>query len=139
KGKNGQPTDLIVLNFLKTRSTKRFDSIYLSYCETTKGLVVADPDMISDVIQSRKTKADIPQLLGFLRSYLTEPISNQTLITELAEEFDCSSKSIRNRLKEIMDKQFPIKNLQDTLCYLTKNRNGKEMFYSLSPINGTLE
>lgn len=139
KGKNGKPTDLIALNFLKTRSTKRFESMYLKYCNETKGLVIADHSSIADVIQSRQLKAEIPELMEFLIENLSEPTPNKTLIEMLSTEFDCSSKIIRRRLKDILDKQLELTDEQNNRFQLTKKQQGKEIIYALQALNGKME
>ncbi|WP_040252381.1 toprim domain-containing protein [Psychroserpens mesophilus] len=138
KGKNGKPTDLILLNFLKARSTKRFEPIYLMYCEKSNGLFLADSDQIKDVIHSRHLKAEIDSVIKFLEENLNEPISSGDLLALLSREFDCSDKIIRTRLKEIVETKIQIvKN--KTPNNLFKIKQGKEMIYSLEPINNSTE
>jgi hypothetical protein len=135
KGKNGKPTDLITLNFLKARSTKRIESIYLEYCDKSNGLVLADENRITDVIQSRQLKAEIPEVISFLEEFLLKPTSNSDLLDMLSKEFDCSTKIIRGRLKEIYENKNEIIDKNNISSYLNKSKQGKEIYYSLQPIS----
>ncbi len=139
KGKNGQPTDLIALNFLKTRSTKRYDSIYLRYCNDAKGLVLADANDIAEVMQSRHLKAEIGEISAFLKEYLKVPTPNKVLVDILTDEFDCSSKIIRTRLKELCESKTILQNHLEQDCILTKTPQGKEIIYELQVQGGTVE
>lgn len=129
KGKNGKASDLIALNFLKTRSTKRFESMYLRYCELSHGLVQAEPDAINEVMQSRQMKAEVPEIIEYLQHYIKEPVSSKTLLNDIADEFQCSTKIARTRLKEICEQYIHLKNHLNELCHLEKAQIGKEVFY----------
>ena len=86
KGKDNKPTDLILLNYLKTRSTRRYESIYLEYCEESNGLVLADPKHIEDVMLSRQLKASIDDVIALLGGHLDEPTASTDLLKHLSNE-----------------------------------------------------
>jgi hypothetical protein len=129
KGKNGKSSDLIVLNFLKTRSTKRLEPLFMVYCNQYHGLVQASPDAVAEMVQSRQLKAEIPEMVEYLQNYISEAVSSRVLLNDIADEFQCSTKIARTRLKEICEQYIHLKNQQGELCHLEKVQLGKEVFY----------
>lgn len=133
-GKNGQPSDIIAINFLKARSTRKLDPIYIQYCSKEKGLVIADPSDIADVVQSRQLKASIEDIIEFLPTILTEPLSNQDLMGILTKEFGCSTKIVRERLTDLHKSGSIFNNQYKEPCRLNKSKKGKEIMYELVPV-----
>ncbi|WP_299244113.1 toprim domain-containing protein [uncultured Aquimarina sp.] len=134
KDSNRRPTDLIVLNILKLRGGKRPEAFYMRYCEQSNGLVEADEDFIDESARSRRTKADIFEIQQQISKMLRSSIQSRTLVEELASFFDCSERTIRERLQECIDKRIPIANGKGIPSVLQKKKEGKEVFYSLIPI-----
>ncbi|WP_438710258.1 hypothetical protein ACSTS3_14390 [Aquimarina muelleri] len=134
KDSNRRPTDLIVLNILKFRGGKRPEPFYMKYCEQTNGLVEADADHIEESARSRRTKADLFEIQQQISRLLRSSIQGRTLVEELAAYFDCSERTIRERLQECIDKRAPIANGKGIPSILQKKKEGKEVFYSLAPI-----
>ncbi|GGX33834.1 toprim domain-containing protein [Aquimarina muelleri] len=134
KDSNRRPTDLIVLNILKFRGGKRPEPFYMKYCEQTNGLVEADADHIYESARSRRTKADLFEIQQQISRLLRSSIQGRTLVEELAAYFDCSERTIRERLQECIDKRAPIANGKGIPSVLQKKKEGKEVFYSLAPI-----
>ncbi len=133
KDKNGNTNDLIKISVLKLRNDKRPEPIYCMYSEDAKGLVIADENMIQNSIHSRKTKADLFEVQHYLSKHLIQSTPSKCIIDELSANFDCSTKVIRERLKEFTDKVYHIPNAKETPCWLTKIQKGKEVFYELVP------
>ncbi len=134
KDSNKRPTDLITMNVLKLRGSKRPESFYMKYCEQNKGLVEADADLIDDSARSRRTKADLFEIQQQISKLLRSSIQSRTLVDELTLYFDCSERTIRERLQECIDKRIPIPNGKGVPSVLQKKKEGKEVFYSLTPI-----
>ncbi|MBG6131765.1 hypothetical protein IWQ47_003493 [Aquimarina sp. EL_43] len=134
KDSNRRPTDLIVLNILKFRGGRRPEPFYIKYCEQTNGLVEADADLIDESARSRRTKADLFEIQQQISRLLRSSIQGKTLVEELASYFDCSERTIRERLQECIDKRIPIPNGKGIPSVLQKKKEGKEVFYSLAPI-----
>lgn len=132
KGEGNQPSDLISLNFLKCRSTRKHDSIYLAYSQEHNGLVLADPDLVSETAHSRQLKAPLDEVKSYIFDYLEDgPAKGSDLIDGLKQEFACSDKVIRNRLKELVECETVIKTTNDSFYYLFKEMISKENWYSL--------
>lgn len=134
KGKNGKPTELILLNFLKTRTTKRLESIHLKYCLEKNGLIIASESFVNETIQSRRQKAEINEIIKSLEQLLIESMPNRQLIELLRKQFQCSDKLIRERLKEIINEKKQLINQKNKHCLLNSIRRGKETYYNLTPI-----
>tara|TARA_R110001592_G_scaffold237306_11_gene496368 strand:+ start:23995 stop:26103 length:2109 start_codon:yes stop_codon:yes gene_type:complete len=134
KGPNNQPSDIIALNFLKARSTKKFDSIHFRFCQEAKGLVLAESYELEGLKTSRQTKAEIPEVMAFLSKELTSSFSTKDLTSLISDEFFCSTKIAGERLKHLIDGQHYIENSIGQKCTLTKKSKGKEMMYNLTPL-----
>ncbi|MDX2359560.1 MAG: bifunctional DNA primase/helicase [Crocinitomicaceae bacterium] len=128
--KSNQPTELLKVNFLKTRASKKLAPVYLKFCEHTKGLVHAEENDINDVVRSRQVKADIHKVIKYLEDNYQKKIQGVELIQDLVEEFVCSDKIIRERLKEIIDNEFVIQPKNELPKKLVKIKEGKNIFYA---------
>lgn len=134
KGKNGEVTELICVKYLKCRSTKKHEPFYLEYSDHLKGLILADDTAIDDLRQSRKQKASLAELSAFLQNSLAQATPSSELVTILATYFDCSSRIIRDRLKELITTKYDIITDSGIVCHLHKRKVKKEVFYELKPI-----
>ncbi len=134
KDNHKKPTDLIMLNVLKFRGGKRPETFHIHYCEQANELVEADADLIDNAARSRRTKADLFEIQQQVSRLLRGAIQSRTLVEELTAHFDCSERTIRERLQECIDKRIPILNGKGVSSVLEKKKEGKEVFYCLSPI-----
>lgn len=134
KDSNRRPTSLIALNILKLRSGKRPESFYMRYCEEANGLVEADADFVDEAAQSRRVKADIFEVQHQISKLMRGSIQGRTLVDELAVHFGCSERTIRERLQECIDRRIPIPNGKGAPSILQKTKEGKEVYYNLTPI-----
>lgn len=104
KDGSGNDTDLVKLRFIKTRRAKKPQPVYLQYSPDANGLVLADPETIKDVLNERRQKADVDlvrELIENLFADATE-ITQQDMIGEITDEFECSKNTARDRIKEIV-------------------------------------
>ena len=115
-------TELIRLNFLHCRSTRKLDSIYLKYSEEEKGLVIASGEEVNEIKHQKQEKASIPEIQSFIIANYSvdDTISKKDLIAQLTEYFECGIRTIEERLKELIE-----------LGALSKESKGKEVFYRM--------
>lgn len=114
-------TELIRLKFLYCRNTKKLDTIFLRYSEALEGLIAASEKEFDDVKHQKQTKANIPEVQAWLKENLGGEITKKTLISNLKQAFDCGERTIEDRLKELLDSEF-----------LIKESKGKEVLYRLA-------
>jgi hypothetical protein len=119
-GKNND-TELLRLKFLHCRSTRKLDTIYMQYSEEEKGLVIASGETVNQVKHQKQEKASIPILQEWLMDNLQEETSKTALTSTLIDAFDCGERTIEERLKELVDNNFLIKEMK-----------GKHAFYQLA-------
>lgn len=124
-------TDLIKVNFLKCRSSKKHDPFFVQYSNEEKGLVMADLNTIRDTIDARNQKAALETTLELIAAFLSEPMPRKLLIEKLSEELDCKERTIETRLKTIQNNACIIsaEGRKMVLCKKTENR---EIIYYLS-------
>lgn len=132
-GANNQPSDLICLKALKSRSTKKIEPLFLKYCEKTHGLITASTKDIQATIDSRSIKAEIEDVILFLSKELKEPLASKQLLSLLTDEFGCSQKIARERLKKLIEGKHWITNQYHQKCVLFKYSKGNERIYKLQP------
>ena len=120
KDSKGNDTDLIRLKCLHARSTKKLDPIYLEYSEEAKGLVLASGDFVAERLAQKKGKATLPEVEKWLEENLGDGLTKEHLQNNLTEYFECSKRTIEDRLSELINKGF-----------LNKDKQGREVFYKL--------
>ena len=136
KGKNNKDTELIELKFLKIRSAKRPESIFLRYDDLTNGLVLANPQLVNKIMASRKEVADIDMVMDELAGLLRPSLDQRTLLKHLKASFNCSENTLKERLQEIVNQQLEITNENQRPCTLhIKSANGKATLYELQEID----
>lgn len=104
KDGQGNDTDLIRLKFLHSRNTKRLEPIYLVYDDETKGLILASKEYTDEKLALKQTKAGINDISNWLRENLQTEMSKADLVEQLMIAFDCSSRTIEDRVKELVSK-----------------------------------
>lgn len=120
KDNKGNDTDLIRLKFLHSRNTKRLDPIYVQYSEESRGLVLANPDFVSERLSLKKSKAQIVDIQNWLTDNLKEDKSKKDLVSMIMAEFSCSLRTVEDRLKELNEGGF-----------IERYMVGKRAFYKL--------
>jgi len=131
QAKNGDLSDLIRVKFLKCRNTKRPEVFHLEFDEELKQLVEAPSDRINEIIEKRVQSASFPEMLNKLKIHLSKPTPLNELVELLKIDFDCGEKTIRNRLKVIIDTKKIIINSLGNKCLLIKEKEGNKQLYSL--------
>lgn len=134
--KDGQhrDTDLVKVAYLKTRVGRKPDPVYMQYCAQSKGLILADRDLISEVSDSRRTKASTQEVMEELKEVLTEPMPRQDLIAQLVFKLGCGTRTVIDRLKTITDGSITLLNRAGNQCRLMTSKQGVKVVYGLEPL-----
>lgn len=135
KDANLNDTDLIRVKYLKCRSTAKHFPFYIKYKKESNGLVLADDLEVSNLKNSRKQKANLDEVVEIIVMHLGEGIelSRKDLIDKICEELSISTRTVENRLTEILKLEIDIFNGIGQSCKLVKKSNMKTMFYKLVP------
>jgi hypothetical protein len=140
KDSNQNDTEIIRVKYLKCRSTARHTPFHIKYCNDSKGLVLANPNEISGVINSRKHKASNEDMIEFVEMYLgdSSKMARTNLLEKLEVDFKASQKTIENRIKELMCSDSEMLNDKGEVCKLLKDRDkdkkDKVIYYWLEPV-----
>ncbi|WP_435356138.1 hypothetical protein [Emticicia sp. SJ17W-69] len=131
-GKN-QDTELIKLKFLKIRSAKRAEPLYLVYSDIAKGLILADKELVRQKTAERRQVADVEMVAEKIGDIFKEATMPQKeLIEILKTEFECSDNTLKERLKDIEEQQIEITNIRSEPCTIkTHSAPGKATYYEL--------
>lgn len=95
--------DLIKVTYRKCRNSKRFEPFYLVYSKEERTLVEADADQIRASANNKVTKAKIEEVKQFIYDNIKQEIPKADLLKKLKGHFDCGSRTIGDRLKQILD------------------------------------
>jgi len=130
-------TNIVKVKFIKCRSTKRHQLFYMKYCEQVHGLVIAEPNEVSELFNSRKHKAANEDIIDHLEMYLGDgcEMKRIDLLDKLCTDFQAKQRTIEARIKEIMETENgTISNAKGEPCNLQKVQRSKEVFYFLKPL-----
>ena len=135
KDANQNDTDIIRVKYLKCRSTARHTPFYIKYSIEAKGLVLADANEVSGVINTRKHKARNEDMTEFIEMYLGDgaTLTRVELLDKLCKDFKASQRTIESRITEIMSSTIEIFNEQGQGCKLSKETKEKTVYYKLIP------
>lgn len=138
KDGNNNDTDILKVKFIKCRSTKRHQPFYVKYGQEERGLIIAQPSEVSELINSRKHKAPNEDIIDHLEMYLGDggEMKRTDLLDKLCTDFQAKQRTIEERLKEIIEDESPLHNEKGQACQLHKEKRSKEVFYQLRPITG---
>ncbi|MBL0049663.1 MAG: hypothetical protein IPP32_16390 [Bacteroidetes bacterium] len=131
KDKKNNNTDLIKVSYLKCRSTRRLEDFYLVYSDVTNGLELAEGELINDILDARKSKANIIELKKFLAQTLHTPLSKDILFENIKAEFECSYRIIEDRLKQLVNSKELFNNKFGFESFLTKYTENRKVVYAL--------
>ncbi len=129
-------TEILRVKYLKCRSTARHTPFYIKYSAEEKGLVLADANEVSGVFNSRKHKASIEDMIGFIEMYLgdSSELSRTDLLARLCADFKSSIRTVETRISEMIDSEMEIFNDVGEACKLFKEIREKVVYYKLIPI-----
>lgn len=131
-------TDIICVKYLKCRSTARHTPFYIKYSNEVKGLILADASEVSGIVNNRKHKASNEGIIELIKMYLGDGtrLARIDLLDKLCKDFKASQRTIETRIAEIINTDVEIFNNNGNHCRLTKEIEGKVIYYSLKH-NGT--
>ncbi len=132
KDSQNHNTDLLKVAYLKCRSSKKHDPFYVQYSNEEKGLVLADFNIINEVMDSRNQKAALDETIELIGAVLIEPTSKSNLIEKLCFEMDCKARTVETRLKSIVTNKLEIPDANGVGKLLCKRLENKETIYYLS-------
>lgn len=124
--------DLIKINYLKCRSSRKHDPFYVEYSDKEKGLIIADPNTIKESFDSRNQKAALDETIEIIGTILTEPMNRTNLVEKLCQEMNCKERTMDARIKSILTHKLVIPDANGTVRNLCKRQEGKEVMYYLS-------
>lgn len=134
---DGEDSDVIKVRFLKTRNSARPAPIYLQYDANTRGLIIADPEAVKDVIGERASKGDPELVREFVERFFDDraDVDQKTLVAGIIAEFQCSLNTAKSRLSEIVAKGNGMWNNEGKAAKLIcEAAKGKPTVYRLEPI-----
>lgn len=135
KDGNNKPTDVIALNFLKTRASKKPETTHIMFSEEKKTLVLADPEVVQAVSTGRRKKASVEKVIEYLEENFENKYLGKDLLKEVAERFACSEKIARERIVEIVDEALVIKEREQKISYhLKSKKEGKSIVYVMEKV-----
>jgi hypothetical protein len=131
RSRNGDRTDLIKLSFLKCRASKAHDPIYLQYCAESKGLILADNELLQQVGDSRKEKAPMLEVQKYILEHLDEPIPAREFTADMSVYFGCSVRLIETRLTRMINEEWMMKNPEGEQVFLVREGGRSKRRYAL--------
>lgn len=128
-------TEIIRVKYLKCRSTAKHLPFHIKYCDDAKSLVLAEPVDVNEVVNSRKQKASIEDVIDYLTLYLgdNKEMEKVILLEKLCKEFDASVRTIESRISQIISENSEVANEDGVLCSLNKEYRDKKVYYNLMP------
>ncbi len=132
KDSRNHNTNLIKINYLKCRSSRKHDPFFAEYSDKEKGLVLADPNTIKDAFDSRAQKAALDETIEIISACLSEEMQKSELIEKLCLAMNCKERTIETRLKAIITHKLVIPDANGSVHTLCKRQEGKEVIYFLS-------
>lgn len=128
--KSGNDQPIIKIKFLKARTSKRIEPIYIKYSPDHNRLVYAEDIEIEQAIHSKVDKANIYDVASFLGENLKGKTTKTDLIKLLAQEFDCTGRTIENRINDMLKGT----GLSALGYRLKKGKIGREIWFELKKI-----
>lgn len=125
--------ELIKVNYLKCRNSKKLDSFHLIYSEEAKGLVVAGNEMVGSHLEN-KNRENTQILREALSKSLIDPLEKSDLMKNLGKTFGCSTRTLEAKLKHLIDNKVVIKNPNGQNCYLKKETMNRKAIYKLESV-----
>lgn len=120
--------DVLKINFLKCRSTRKLDPIFVVYSEEERTLVEVDSFSVGQ-------RNDLDKTLDFLRIFLSSPKTRKEVLAAGFKATGCKERTLEKHLKSIIDDRILIDSNTGITCYLQKTNAGKGgTSYSLVPI-----
>lgn len=127
KDNKGNDQDIIKITFLKNRTSKKIEPVYIKYSPEKKYLVFAEVDEIEKAIYSKDMKANVFDVSHFIIENFKKPVAKQEFIKILSQEFKCTSRTIEDRIKDMLAGA----GINSIGYELVKTKIGKQMYYEI--------
>ena len=134
KDKEMNNTDLIKINYLKCRSSKRHEPFYVQFSQENKILELVSNEVIRGFNERRQLKAPMEKFSQVLPQILIRPMQKTELLRQLTDKFDCGERVIEERLKSILEDDVTITDPMGRTFKL-KKANERSVSYNLELIN----
>jgi hypothetical protein len=138
KDANQNDTDIIRVKYIKCRSSARYTPFFIKYSAEAKGLVLAEANEVSEVVNNRKHKASNEDIMDHIEMYLKDGsvLTRRDLLDKLCKDFKASPRTIETRIADIINTEPEILNKEGRKCLLVKEQKEKTMFYKLKSLEG---
>lgn len=137
RNKEGSESNMIELEFLKLRASKKLPKIYLKFCEKTFDFELATKFEVDAAKLVSEQKANIDEVINEIEGHFEDSgqkVDQQTLINVLKEHYVASKGTITTRLKSIVDAGSELVDSDGVACFLKCHSNkGSATFYTLEP------
>lgn len=130
KDYKGNDLDIIKIQFLKCRSSKRIDPIFVKFSEEKHNLIFANNSEIEQAKHSKEVKANLFDLSKFIIDNVKVKILKRDLLQLLMEKYDCTPRTIETRIKSIQDEGL----LKDLGYELVSTKQSKQVLFELKKI-----
>lgn len=128
-------TDLIKVAYLKCRSSRKHEPLYVKYSETENSLVLADDETLAAYTRDGRKRLDVKSVIEQLENIITKPILRRDMLDNLMDEFNCSERFIEDYLRIIIKDKMTLSDCHSRLCYLNKTFINRSIHYYLQPVN----
>ncbi|MEO1384535.1 MAG: hypothetical protein AAFV78_15020, partial [Bacteroidota bacterium] len=136
KDGSNNDTDIIRVKSLKRRNAPKSAPLYLRYDQEVKGLVMADADRVHRIIDERRPKAQIKDVIEQLEILLFRGVTKQKdLLKALGKHFQTSEKTLKKRLNEIEERALALSNGKGEAARLISEKQGRDVEFRLEPLD----
>lgn len=133
KDSKGNDQDIIKIQFIKCRSSKKIEPIYIKFSPDRNRLIYADANEIEKAIYSKDMKANVFDVSRFILDNIKEKVSKQDLVRTLRQEFKCTNRTIEDRLRDMLAGA----GISSMGYELVKSKIGKQAFYEIKKVKPT--
>ncbi|MCU0323894.1 MAG: hypothetical protein MUF45_01390 [Spirosomaceae bacterium] len=125
KNRSQDTTDLIKLDFIKTRRIAKPSALHLKFDDIQNSLRIAKEHEIKKVVADRRLKASTEQIVKTLGEFMIsgKEYTQKEVFSQIKAIYECSDNTIRDRLDDIIKNKTTIKIADGVDYYLDKNVN----------------
>ena len=127
KDNKGNDQDIIKITFLKNRTSKKIEPVYIKYSPEKKHLVFAENDEIEKAISKKDMKANIFDVSHFIIENFKKPVAKQDFIKMISQEFKCTARTVEDRIKDLLTGA----GINSIGYELLKTKIGKQMYFEI--------
>jgi hypothetical protein len=137
---NGQSTDVVELKYLKSRTTKKPESMFAKYSDEFHTLVLLDDDSLAEIKRSIGKQLAVEETAENLEILFQEKMiyTNKEITVRLMEMLDAKKEAIRKRLIDVMTKNWVL-NIGQYQYHLTKIQGKRSVEFTITPVQKVTE